>query len=36
MPKPVIDGLSFFAPLNSGAFLFGRLKCGRRFFTDDL
>ena len=23
MPKPVIDGLSFFAPLNSGAFLFG-------------
>lgn len=37
MPKPVIWRAFFFAPLNSGAFLLsGRLKCGRRFFTDDL
>ena len=36
MPKPVIWRAVFFAPLNSGAFLFGSLKCARWFFTDDL
>ena len=33
MPKPVIDGLSFFAPLNSGAFYYlADLNCSRWFF----